>query len=97
MAGWSRRGWRALFAVGTRRLRDLLGGRLLAIRRSAGPVPLLALSAGNNVVFWLLAASLFDDGFRLRWWHGALWLLLVDRRPRPMLPVGAGRSASPSR
>jgi AraC-like DNA-binding protein len=38
---------------------------------------LLALSAGNNVVFWTLAASLFDDGFRLRWWHVALWLLLV--------------------
>jgi AraC-like DNA-binding protein len=40
-------------------------------------VPLLALSAGNNVVFWTLTASLFDDGFRLRWWHGMLWLLLV--------------------
>ena len=40
-------------------------------------IPLLALSAGNNVVFWTLAASLFDDGFRLCWWHAALWLLLV--------------------
>jgi AraC-like DNA-binding protein len=40
-------------------------------------IPLLALSAGNNVVFWTLSASLFDDGFRLRWWHAALWLLLV--------------------
>src|SRR6266851_1035035 len=43
----------------------------------AWAIPLLALSAGNNVVFWTLAASLFDDGFRLRWWHAALWLLLV--------------------
>ena len=43
----------------------------------AWAIPLLALSAGNNVVFWALAASLFDDGFRLRWWHAALWLLLV--------------------
>lgn len=39
--------------------------------------PALALSAGNNTVFWLFASSLFDDGFRLRPWHVALWLLLV--------------------
>jgi AraC-like DNA-binding protein len=39
--------------------------------------PLLALSAGNNVVFWLLASALFDDGFRLRSWHAAVWLALV--------------------
>jgi AraC-like DNA-binding protein len=66
----------ALFAVGT---------GTYAITSVAGfsahlglwTVPLLALSAGNNVVFWALAAALFDDGFRLRWWHAALWLLLV--------------------
>ena len=66
----------ALFAVGT---------GTYAITSVAGfspqlglwTVPLLALSAGNNVVFWTLTRSLFDDGFRLRWWHGALWLLLV--------------------
>lgn len=66
----------ALFALGT---------GAYAITSTAGfspqlglwTVPLLALSAGNNVVFWTLAAALFDDGFRLRWWHGALWLLLV--------------------
>jgi AraC-like DNA-binding protein len=66
----------ALFAVGT---------GAYAITSVAGFSPhlgawtilLLALSAGNNVVFWTLAASLFDDGFRLRWWHVALWLLLV--------------------
>jgi AraC-like DNA-binding protein len=66
----------ALFAVGT---------GAYAVTSAAGfspqlglwTVPLLALSAGNNVVFWTLTASLFDDGFRLRWWHGALWLLLV--------------------
>jgi AraC-like DNA-binding protein len=39
--------------------------------------PLLAITAGNNVVFWLFASALFDDSFRLRWWHGALWLLMV--------------------
>jgi AraC-like DNA-binding protein len=66
----------ALFAVGT---------GAYAVTSVAGfspqlgfwTVPLIALSAGNNVVFWTLTGSLFDDAFRLRWWHGALWLLLV--------------------
>ena len=40
-------------------------------------IPLLAVSAGNNTVFWLLAGVLFDDSFRLRWWHVVIWLLLV--------------------
>ena len=39
--------------------------------------PLIALSSGNNVVFWAFASALFDDSFRLRGWHAALWLLLV--------------------
>jgi AraC-like DNA-binding protein len=47
---------------------ELLGGCLQ---------PLLALTAGNNVVFWLFASAVFDDSFRLRRWHGALWLVMV--------------------
>ncbi|MBR1129435.1 helix-turn-helix domain-containing protein [Bradyrhizobium iriomotense] len=35
--------------------------------------PLIALSTGNIVVFWLFTRALFDDGFRLRWWHGLIW------------------------
>jgi AraC-like DNA-binding protein len=35
--------------------------------------PLIAVSTGNVVVLWLLTRALFDDGFRLRWWHGAIW------------------------
>src|SRR5260370_35926490 len=66
----------ALFALGT---------GAYAITSAAGfsahlgswTIPFLALSAGNNVVFWAFAASLFDDGFHLRWWHAALWLVLV--------------------
>lgn len=66
----------ALFALGT---------AAYAVTSAAGfsaqlglwTIPLLALSAGNNVVFWTLTASLFDDGFRLRWWQAALWLVLV--------------------
>lgn len=62
-----------------------LGSAAYAICSAAGmqgqphawAFPLLALSAGNNVVFWLLASTLFDDGFRLRPWHAALWATLV--------------------
>ena len=66
----------ALFAVGTGAyaITSVAG---FSPHLGAWAIPLLALSAGNNVVFWTLAASLFDDGFRLRWWHVALWLLLV--------------------
>ncbi|HTR83051.1 MAG TPA: helix-turn-helix domain-containing protein [Reyranella sp.] len=39
--------------------------------------PLLALTGGNNVAFWLFASALFDDNFRLRWGHVALWGLMV--------------------
>jgi AraC-like DNA-binding protein len=35
--------------------------------------PLIALSTGNIVVFWLFTRALFDDGFRLSWWHGVIW------------------------
>src|SRR4029077_16843146 len=62
-----------------------LGSAAYAITSAAGypaiagtwSVPLLALSAGNNVVFLAFSAALFYDGFRLRWWHAAVWLLLV--------------------
>ena len=66
----------ALFAVGTGTyaVTSVAG---FSPQWGAWTVPLLALSAGNNVVFWALTAALFDDGFRLRWWHAALWLLLV--------------------
>jgi AraC-like DNA-binding protein len=39
--------------------------------------PILALASGNNLVFWLFARSLFDDGFRPRPWHAGLWLAVV--------------------
>ncbi|MCF4164607.1 AraC family transcriptional regulator [Zavarzinia compransoris] len=40
-----------------------------------GPVaaPLLALSAGNNILLWLFARGLFEDGFRPRRRHLVLW------------------------
>ncbi len=39
--------------------------------------PLIALSTGNIVVFWLFTRALFDDEFHLRWWHGAVWALVA--------------------
>lgn len=39
--------------------------------------PLVALSTGNIVVFWLFTHALFDDAFRLRWWHGLVWAMVT--------------------
>jgi AraC-like DNA-binding protein len=39
--------------------------------------PLIALSTGNIVVFWLFTRALFDDAFHLRWWHGAVWAFVT--------------------
>ena len=33
----------------------------------------IALSTGNVVVFWLFTRALFDETFRLRWWHALIW------------------------
>ncbi len=35
--------------------------------------PLIALSTGNVVVFWLFTRALFDDDFKLHAWHGLVW------------------------
>lgn len=35
--------------------------------------PLIAISTGDIVVFWLFTRALFDDAFVLRWWHGLIW------------------------
>ncbi len=34
---------------------------------------MIALSTGNVVVFWLFTRALFDETFRLRWWHALIW------------------------
>jgi AraC-like DNA-binding protein len=39
--------------------------------------PLIAVSTGNIVVFWLFTRALFDDDFRLRGWHGSIWGLVT--------------------
>jgi len=40
---------------------------------SAWHAPLIALSTGNVVVFWLFTRALFDDAFTLRGWHALVW------------------------
>ena len=40
---------------------------------SIAHAPLIALSTGNVVVFWLFTRALFDETFKLRWWHGLVW------------------------
>ncbi len=39
--------------------------------------PLIALSTGNVVVFWLFTRALFDETFRLRWWHALIWVAVA--------------------
>jgi AraC-like DNA-binding protein len=44
---------------------------------SAWHAPLIALSTGNVVVFWLFCRALFDDSFTLHRWHGVIWLAVA--------------------
>jgi AraC-like DNA-binding protein len=44
---------------------------------SAWHAPLIALSTGNVVVFWLFTRALFDDAFRIRRWHALVWAAVV--------------------
>jgi AraC-like DNA-binding protein len=39
--------------------------------------PLAILWGGGTVIFWLWARAAFDDDFRLKPWHGALWAAVV--------------------
>ncbi|MBV9561123.1 MAG: AraC family transcriptional regulator [Bradyrhizobium sp.] len=45
----------------------------LPLPGSGWHAPLIAVSTGNIVVFWLFCRALFDDGFVLRWRHGLIW------------------------
>jgi len=44
---------------------------------SAWHAPLIALSTGNVVVFWLFTRALFDDGFAPRVWHALVWFAVA--------------------
>ena len=49
----------------------------LAVRDSLLAIPLICFAAGNNIIFWLLARSLFDDDFREKPWHAGIWLAVA--------------------
>jgi AraC-like DNA-binding protein len=66
----------AMFAIGTAAY-ALCSAPRVADQQTWWHAPLLALAAGNVVVFWLLARALFDDAFRPRAWHAALWAAFV--------------------
>src|SRR5438874_1228243 len=40
---------------------------------SIAHAPVIALSTGNVVVFWLFTRALFDEAFKLRWRHALVW------------------------
>ncbi len=40
-------------------------------------LPVIALSAGTSVVFWLFSRALFDDDFKLQAGHGLAWALMA--------------------
>ncbi|WOH66234.1 helix-turn-helix domain-containing protein [Bradyrhizobium sp. BWA-3-5] len=45
---------------------------------SVAHAPLIALSTGNVVIFWLFTRALFDEAFRLRWRHGVMWAAVAS-------------------
>jgi hypothetical protein len=53
----------------------------LPLLENAGPwwwqAPLVGVSVGNSVLFWVFARSLFDDAFEPRPLHAAAWLGVV--------------------
>jgi AraC-like DNA-binding protein len=64
-------------------------------------LPLVALSTGNMALFWIFSCALFNDDFRVRWWHAAAWgalatvavincVLLAGAHPRWAGTVGTG-------
>jgi hypothetical protein len=72
------------------------------VRWQWSSAPLLALSWGNPLVFWLWSRAAFDDDFVLRRWHGALWAAIVGLElfvafgaaPWPTLGMIIGRALS---
>jgi len=66
----------AAFAIGvaTATLASTPGfGALPAVPRAA----ISAVAAGSMFVFWLFTRALLDDGFALRRWHAAVWVVLA--------------------
>jgi AraC-like DNA-binding protein len=63
----------AAFALGSAAHASTLGIGV-TVPFSAWHAPLIALSTGNVVVFWLFTRALFDDAFAMRRYHGLIWI-----------------------
>lgn len=74
----------AFFAIGTAAY-AICSAAGFDARLGLWAIPIMALATGNNLAFWLFVRSLFDDAFRPKAWHAALWLAVVA------LGVFAGR------
>jgi AraC-like DNA-binding protein len=66
----------AAFAFGSA-AHALTSGIGVTVPFSIWHAPLIALSTGNIVVFWLFTRALFDDAFRMRWWHALIWIAVT--------------------
>jgi len=66
----------AAFALGSA-AHALTSGIGVTVPFSIWHAPLIALSTGNVVVFWLFTRALFDDAFKMRWWHGLIWIAVT--------------------
>jgi AraC-like DNA-binding protein len=66
----------AAFALGSA-AHALTSGIGVTVPFSIWHAPLIALSTGNVVVFWLFTRALFDDAFRMRWWHALIWIAVT--------------------
>ena len=56
--------------------------------------PLRFLAANGSVLVWLWARAAFDDDFRIRPWHGALWVAVGLAGLSPMLARAMWLSAA---
>jgi AraC-like DNA-binding protein len=66
----------AAFALGSA-AHALTSGIGVTVPFSVWHAPLIALSTGNVVIFWLFTRALFDDAFEMRWWHGLIWIAVT--------------------
>src|SRR6185369_13620915 len=66
----------AAFAFGSA-AHALTSGIGVTVPFSTWHAPLIALSTGNVVVFWLFTRALFDDAFKTRWWHWLIWIAVT--------------------
>jgi AraC-like DNA-binding protein len=72
-------------AAGRLAIAFALGSAVHALTASSGFAPpatpwqagLIAVATADAVVFWLFARALFDDAFKLRFWHAVPWAAVV--------------------